>query len=102
MTPFLEAHGISKRFPGVRALADVAIKVYPGEILAVVGENGAGKSTLMKILGGVYHADEGTIRVEEKEVQIRNVADAQRLGISLIHQELNNLDNLDVGGNICS
>ena len=72
----------------------------PGEVVALIGENGAGKSTLMKILGGVYQADEGTIRVDGQEVQIRHVADAQKLGVSLIHQELNNLDNLDIGGNI--
>jgi ribose transport system ATP-binding protein len=99
-TPILELKSISKRFPGVIALNQVDFSVFPGEVVALIGENGAGKSTLMKILGGIYHADEGTIRVEEKEVQIKNVADAQRLGISLIHQELNNLDNLDVGGNI--
>ena len=98
--PILELKGISKRFPGVIALSDVHLSVSPGEVVALIGENGAGKSTLMKILGGVYHADEGSIRVDGREVQIRHVADAQKLGISLIHQELNNLDNLDIGGNI--
>jgi ribose transport system ATP-binding protein len=98
--PILELKGISKRFPGVVALSDVNLSVSPGEVVALIGENGAGKSTLMKILGGVYQADEGTIRVDGQEVQIRNVADAQKLGVSLIHQELNNLDNLDIGGNI--
>jgi ribose transport system ATP-binding protein len=98
--PILELIGIGKRFPGVIALSEVNLVVYPGEVVALIGENGAGKSTLMKILGGVYQADEGTIRVDGKEVQIRNVADAQKLGVSLIHQELNNLDNLDIGGNI--
>ena len=98
--PILELKGISKRFPGVIALSDVDLSVSPGEVVALIGENGAGKSTLMKILGGVYQADEGTIQVDGREVQIRNVADAQKLGVSLIHQELNNLDNLDIGGNI--
>jgi ribose transport system ATP-binding protein len=98
--PILELKGISKRFPGVVALSDVDLSVSPGEVVALIGENGAGKSTLMKILGGVYQADEGIIRVDGREVQIRNVADAQKLGVSLIHQELNNLDNLDIGGNI--
>jgi ribose transport system ATP-binding protein len=98
--PILELKGISKRFPGVVALSDVNLSVSPGEVVALIGENGAGKSTLMKILGGVYQANEGTIRVDGREVQIRNVADAQKLGVSLIHQELNNLDNLDIGGNI--
>jgi ribose transport system ATP-binding protein len=98
--PILELSGICKRFPGVIALDRVDFAVYPDEIVALIGENGAGKSTLMKILGGVYQADEGTIRLANKPVQIRHVADAQHLGISLIHQELNNVDNLDVGGNI--
>lgn len=96
----LELKGISKRFPGVVALSEVHLSVSPGEVVALIGENGAGKSTLMKILGGVYQADEGSIRVDGHEVQIRHVADAQKLGVSLIHQELNNLDNLDIGGNI--
>jgi ribose transport system ATP-binding protein len=99
-SPILELTGISKRFPGVVALNRVDFKVYPSEVVALIGENGAGKSTLMKILGGIYHADEGKIRLEGQDAHIRHVADAQRLGISLIHQELNNLDNLDVGGNI--
>src|SRR5260370_6425556 len=98
--PILELKGISKRFPGVVALSDVDLSVSPGEVVALIGENGAGKSTLMKILGGVYQADEGTIQVDGRQVQIRNVADAQKLGVSLIHQELNNLDNPDIGGNI--
>ena len=98
--PILELKGISKRFPGVVALSDVHLSVSPGEVVALIGENGAGKSTLMKILGGVYQADEGSIRVDGRDVKIRHVADAQKLGVSLIHQELNNLDNLDIGGNI--
>ena len=98
--PILELKGISKRFPGVVALSEVNLSVSPGEVVALIGENGAGKSTLMKILGGVYQADEGTIQVDGRKVQIRNVDDAQKLGVSLIHQELNNLDNLDIGGNI--
>jgi ribose transport system ATP-binding protein len=98
--PILELKGVYKRFAGVVALNNVDISVYPGEVLALIGENGAGKSTLMKILSGVHSADEGTLRIDGNEVQIRTVADAQKLGVSLIHQELNNLDNLDVGGNI--
>ena len=98
--PILELKGIYKRFPGVIALNNVDLSIYSGEVLALIGENGAGKSTLMKILGGIYQADEGIIRVAGNEVQVRNVADAQKLGVGLIHQELNNLDNLDIGGNI--
>src|SRR5438046_1146406 len=100
MRPFLEARGICKRFPGVQALADVNLQVAAGEILAVVGENGAGKSTLMNILGGVYAPDAGTILLEERPVFLRSVQDAERLGIALIHQELNLAMDLDIAGNV--
>ena len=99
-TPIVEVVGVSKRFPGVVALNQANFAVYPGEVVALIGENGAGKSTLMKILGGLHRQDEGEIRIDGKPVEIRNVSDSLHLGISLIHQELNNLDNLDVGGNI--
>jgi ribose transport system ATP-binding protein len=92
--------GITKRFPGVIALDSVGIEIYPAEIVALLGENGAGKSTLMKILGGVYQPDAGEIRIDGKPVQIRSVSDAIALGIGFIHQELNVLDNLDVGANV--
>jgi ribose transport system ATP-binding protein len=82
------------------ALNQVNFSVYPGEVVALIGENGAGKSTLMKTLGGLHRQDEGEIRIDGKPAEIRNVSDSLHLGISLIHQELNNLDNLDVGGNI--
>ena len=98
--PILELKGVCKRFAGVIALNNVDLSVYPDEVLALIGENGAGKSTLMKVLSGIHQADEGTLRIDGNEVHVRNVADAQKLGVSLIHQELNNLDNLDVGGNI--
>ncbi|MCI0380973.1 MAG: sugar ABC transporter ATP-binding protein [Gemmataceae bacterium] len=100
MAPFLQSQGISKSFPGVQALARVDLRADAGEILAVVGENGAGKSTLMKILGGVYRPDEGTISIEGRPVDIRSVHDAERLGIVLIHQELNLAEHLDVAGNV--
>jgi ribose transport system ATP-binding protein len=98
--PLLSARGISKAFPGVQALRDVNLHLHPGEVLAVVGENGAGKSTLMKILGGVYTPDTGTIEWEGRPVVLNSVDQAQRLGIVLIHQELNLAENLDVAGNI--
>ncbi len=100
MVAILEAQGISKQFPGVRAVDDVSIHVMAGEVLAVVGENGAGKSTLMKILGGVQRADTGTIRVGGEAVTITSVKDAERLGIALIHQELNLALDLDIAGNV--
>jgi ribose transport system ATP-binding protein len=96
----LEVRGVSKSFPGVRALKSVSLRLGRGEVLAVVGENGAGKSTLMKILGGVQEPDEGTIFLDGRPVRIPGVKEAERLGIILIHQELNLLDNLDVAGNI--
>jgi ribose transport system ATP-binding protein len=96
----LEMRGITKFFPGVRALNNVDLELNRGEILAVVGENGAGKSTLVKILGGIYYPDTGKIILEGKEVVIDSVQTATNLGISFVHQELNLSDNLDVGANI--
>jgi ribose transport system ATP-binding protein len=99
-TQLLEVWNITKRFPGVRALHEVSMHLNKGEVVAVIGENGAGKSTLMKILAGVQAQDEGEILVDGKTVRIDSVQKALDLGISLIHQELNLSDNLDVGANI--
>jgi ribose transport system ATP-binding protein len=96
----LEARTLCKQFPGVRALHQVQFNLQPGEVLAVIGENGAGKSTLMKILGGVQSPDSGQILLEGKPVRIDSVRAAERLGIALIHQELNLADNLDVAANV--
>jgi ribose transport system ATP-binding protein len=98
--PILEMSGISKRFPGVLALEQVNLDVYPSEIVALIGENGAGKSTLMKILGGVTRRDSGTIRLDGQEVEINSPSEAARRRIEFIHQELSVLDNLDVAANI--
>ena len=100
MDALLQMRGITKGFPGVKALRGVDIDVFPGEIVALIGENGAGKSTLMKILGGVHQPDEGTITVGGKDVRLNNVNDSIGLGIGFIHQELNVLDNLDVAANV--
>jgi ribose transport system ATP-binding protein len=96
----LELNHITKRFPGVLALDDVSMSVGRGEVVGLIGENGAGKSTLMKILGGVHQADAGEIRFDGKPVVIREVADALRLGIGFIHQELNVVDNLSAAANV--
>jgi ribose transport system ATP-binding protein len=98
--PLLEVKAVSKRFLGVRALRDVSLQLWPGEVLAIIGENGAGKSTLMKILAGIQKPDSGEICVKGSPVEFSNVRDAQRRGIALIHQELNLCDNLDIGANV--
>jgi ribose transport system ATP-binding protein len=92
--------GIGKDFPGVHALTDCRFDLYPGEVHALVGENGAGKSTLMKILAGVYRRDSGTIRIKGSPVNITSTGAAQRIGISMIHQELNLAPHLTVAQNI--
>jgi ribose transport system ATP-binding protein len=99
-TPILQLQGISKLFPGVVALSNVSLDVGLGEVVALIGENGAGKSTLMKILGGVHQPNEGRILISGEQVSIRSVADAVKMGIGFVHQELNNLDNLQVAANI--
>jgi ribose transport system ATP-binding protein len=76
------------------------LSLRAGEVLALMGENGAGKSTLMKVLGGAYQPDEGTILVDGRAVTLRSVRDARRLGIALIHQELMLAPNLDITANI--
>src|SRR5438045_5880769 len=96
----LAMRGITKRFPGIVALRDVSLELRAGEILALMGENGAGKSTLMKILGGAYPPDEGELLIDGQPVVFRNVADAKKRGIALIHQELMLAPNLDVAANI--
>jgi ribose transport system ATP-binding protein len=98
--PLLIARGISKAFPGVQALQQVELRLERGEVLAVVGENGAGKSTLMKILAGVENPDSGSLELDGQPFAPTDVADAQRSGVVLIHQELNLAENLDVAGNI--
>ena len=101
MTPFLEMRGISKTFPGVKALDRVDLSVRLGEVHAIAGENGAGKSTLMKILTGVNAADHGgAIRVNGEETVIRDGTHARSLGISVIYQELSMVENLTVAENI--
>ncbi len=94
MSVLLEMTGVSKSFPGVRALDRVDFTVCAGEVVGLLGENGAGKSTLMKVLAGVYRADEGQIRWEGRPVAFRSIHEAKDAGVSLIFQELANCPNL--------
>ena len=96
----LRMQGIEKRFPGVHALSDCQFELRSGEVHALVGENGAGKSTLMKILTGTFPKDGGSICIDGKETEIHNAREAQALGISIIHQELNLMRHLTVAENI--
>jgi D-xylose transport system ATP-binding protein len=98
--PLLELRGISKSFGAVQALTDVDFDVYPGEVVALVGDNGAGKSTLIKCVSGALTADKGTILVEGQEVKIHTPSDATRLGIETVYQDLALCDNLDVVANM--
>src|SRR6476619_1285623 len=98
--PAVELEGITKRFPGVVANQDIRIRVMPAEVHAIVGENGAGKSTLMKILYGMQRPDEGTIRVDGREVHFRSPKDAIAAGIGMVHQHFMLADNLTVLENV--
>ena len=98
--PILEMQGIQKYFPGVHALDDCRFELRAGEVHALVGENGAGKSTLMKILSGIYPRDGGSVRLDGREINVKSTLEAQRLGISIIHQEINLMQDLTVSENI--
>ena len=96
----LVMENISKFFPGVKALQNVSLSLRYGEVHALIGENGAGKSTLMKVLSGLYQADEGRIIWEGKELKLHSTKDSEAAGISIIYQELNLIPNLSVRENI--
>lgn len=96
----LEAREVSKVFPGVRALDEINLQIYSGEIHSIIGENGAGKSTLMKIFSGVYQPDAGSILLNGKPVAFKGVNDAIKHGISIIFQEFNLMPELTVAENI--
>ena len=100
--PLLEAHGLTKKFPGVVALNDVAFDLRAGEVHALCGENGAGKSTLIKLLSGIHpHGSyEGELRVDGREVRFKKIRDAEHAGIAVITQEFALVDELSVAENI--
>jgi ribose transport system ATP-binding protein len=98
--PTMEVRNINKSFPGVKALDDVSVKFFPGEIHAVVGENGAGKSTLMKIMSGAYIPDSGSIFLDGKKTFFSHPREAQQKGVSIIYQEFNLLPERSVAHNI--
>ena len=100
MEAVLKMQNISKSFPGVKALDDVHLNVYAGEVMALLGENGAGKSTLMKILSGVYKKDAGSIIYKGQEIEVSSPAESTRMGIAIIHQELNLIDHMKVYENV--
>ena len=99
-TPVLEAKGLVKRYGPVTAIAGSDIELYPGEILAVIGDNGAGKSSIIKALSGALIPDEGTIRLEGKEVRFGNPMDARRAGIETVYQTLAVAPGLDIADNL--
>jgi rhamnose transport system ATP-binding protein len=96
----VQLSGISKRFLATQALDDVSLELLPGEVHALVGENGAGKSTLVKILGGVYQPDSGTIRLDGLEISLAGPAQARALGIAVVHQEPRLFPDLSVAENV--
>lgn len=100
MTPLFSLRGISKSFPGVQALDDVSLDLYPGTVTALVGENGAGKSTLVKVLTGIYQPDAGTITLAGAPLRLTSPSAAARAGVTAIHQETVLFDDLSVAENI--
>jgi len=98
--PLLEVKKLSKSFGGVRAVQDVSFTLYPGELVAIVGDNGAGKSTLIKMIAGTYVPDSGEIWIEGIKRDIRNPQGAMALGIETMYQDLSLIPTMDAAGNI--
>ncbi|MFY9303588.1 MAG: sugar ABC transporter ATP-binding protein, partial [Atribacterales bacterium] len=98
--PLISLKNVSKTFPGVQALDDVSLEVFPGEVHAVLGENGAGKSTLMKILSGIITKDSGEMLLQGEKVEFNNPREAIDAGISLVQQELSLIPSLSIAENI--
>lgn len=100
VAPVLEVTGIHKQFPGVKALSDAGLRLFPGEVHTLMGQNGAGKSTLIKVLTGVYQPERGSILLGGRAIAPTSTQDAQELGISTVYQEVNLCPNLSVAENI--
>ena len=100
MPALLRLNGISKQYPGVRALDDVGFELNAGEVHCLVGENGAGKSTLMKILSGALAKDKGEIIIDGTAVEIHSPSDALKFGIGIIYQDFKLVSELSVAENI--
>lgn len=100
MEPLLKVRNISKEFPGVKALNDISLEVYPGEVLCLAGENGAGKSTLIKVLSGIYIPESGEIWFDGRKCDFKKPLDSLEAGISVVHQEHKLIENLSVAENI--
>ncbi|WP_221200577.1 ATP-binding cassette domain-containing protein [Buttiauxella sp. A111] len=96
----IELKGISKIFPGVKALSNVSLRLNRGEVVALMGENGAGKSTLVKVLSGIYHPEEGGIWLDDAEIKLTSPAESRRAGISIIHQHFSLIPELTVAENL--
>jgi D-xylose transport system ATP-binding protein len=99
-TPILQLRGINKSFGPVHVLHDVDFNVYPGEVMALVGDNGAGKTTLIKCVAGIYPVDSGEMYLDGKQVHIHGPRDAAALGIEFVYQDLALCDNLDIVQNM--
>jgi D-xylose transport system ATP-binding protein len=98
--PLVEMLNISIHFGGIKAVDNVCVDLYPGEVVALLGHNGAGKSTLIKILSGAYQASAGDIRIDGKPAEIHTPRDAKAYGIETIYQSLALAENIDVAGNL--
>ena len=96
----LEMENINKSFGKNEVLSGVELNLKPGEVRALMGENGAGKSTLVKILGGIYSLETGSISIEGQKVSIKSVQDARKYGISFIHQEISNVPSMSIAENL--
>jgi len=99
-TPLVEMRDVSIAFGGIKAVDDVSVDLYPGEVVALLGHNGAGKSTLIKILSGAYPRDSGEIFVNGEAAEINNPRDAKKYGIETIYQSLALADNVDAAANL--